>query len=166
MSFNAVDEAARRIAANVTTEGWQATLAKEGSDLLGRSLWVEVQASTRRGCDPLAAAARRLLEAKEQAHELVANALVGKPAADRAGACLVEILRNYAKKIPIPGEEVLAMSAQALRIMGIYFCTVAGILNQCKCLDDLAESVAKAKLEEVLKVGLGGWADKVPTGRT
>jgi hypothetical protein len=57
------------------------------------------------------------------------------------------------------------MSAQALRIIGIYTCTVAGILNQCKCLDDLAESMAKAKLEEVLKTGLDEWADKGPASR-
>ncbi|AWS45914.1 hypothetical protein DKM19_36085 [Streptosporangium sp. 'caverna'] len=58
------------------------------------------------------------------------------------------------------------MSAQALRIMGIYLCTVAGILDQCECLDDLAESVGKARLQEVLAAGLDDWADKVSPGLT
>ncbi|AQZ67554.1 unnamed protein product [[Actinomadura] parvosata subsp. kistnae] len=149
-----MNEEVVQLAANVVTEGWRSAVAKEGADLLGRGLWRKVQTSTRRGCDPLAAAARRLLEAKEQAHELVADALVGAPPADWAGACVAGVLRNYAKKVPIPGEEVLAISAHALRIMGIYSCAMAGILNRCRCLDDLAESMAKAKLEEVLAAGL------------
>lgn len=163
--MSAVDKTVIEIAVNATTDGWQAAVANQGADLLGKRLWKDVQSSTRSGCDPLAEEARRLLEAKEQAHELVADALIGKPPADRAGACLVEILRSYAKKIPIPGEQVLEMSAHALRIIGIYTCTVAGILDQCKCLDDLAQSVAKTKLEEVLKTGLDEWADKVPASR-
>jgi hypothetical protein len=153
------------IAVDATTDGWPTAVAKRGSNLLGRKLWGEVQATGRSGCAPLAAAARQFLEAKEQAHELLADLLVGQSPADRAGQCLWEILRNYVKKVPIPGEEILEMSARGLRIIGVYLCTVLGDLNRCECLADLAEAVGRDKLEEVLTAGLNDWADKItPSG--
>ncbi|MEU7880647.1 hypothetical protein [Microbispora bryophytorum] len=148
--------------ADVTTDGWKTTVAQRSSDLLGSALWDEVRAARHSGCAPLAAAARKLLEVQDQAHALVADILVGKSPADRAGRCLGELLRNYAKKIPIPGEEVLELSARALRIMGIYLCTVAGELNRCECLDDLAQAVGKDKLKEMISTGLDNWTDKIP----
>ncbi|GAA4571464.1 hypothetical protein [Planotetraspora kaengkrachanensis] len=149
------------IVADVTTDGWKAAVAQRSSDLLGSALWGEVRAR-HSGCAPLAAAARRLLEAQDQAHALVADILVGKSPADRAGRRLGELLRNYATKIPIPGEQVFEISARALRIMGIYLCAVAGELNRCECLADLAHAVGKDKLEELISIGLDNWADKIP----
>ncbi len=149
-------------AADVTTDGWKAAVAKRSSDLLGSALWGEVQAARHSGCAPLAAAARKLMEAKDEAHALVADILVGESPADRAGRCLSQLLRSYATKIPIPGEEVYEISARTLRIMGIYICTIAGELNRCECLHDLAEIAARDKLEEVIAVGLDHWANKIP----
>ncbi|GAA1293904.1 hypothetical protein Psi02_42400 [Planotetraspora silvatica] len=146
----------------MTTDGWKATVAQRSSDLLGSALWDEVRTARHSDCAPLAAAARKLLEAQDQTHALVADILVGKSPADRVGRCLVELLRNYATKIPIPGEQIFEVSARALRIMGIYRCTVAGELNRCECLADLVQAVGKDKLKEVISIGLDDWADKIP----
>ncbi|MEU7883805.1 hypothetical protein [Microbispora bryophytorum] len=148
--------------ADVTTDHWEAAVAERASDLLGSALWGEVKATRHSGCAPLASAARKILEAKDEAHALVADILVGDAPADRAGRYMWQLLRNYAMKIPIPGEHVYEMSARALRITGIYLCTVADRLSDCECLNDLAEDVAKDKLEEVISVGLEDWADKLP----
>ncbi|MEZ0073052.1 hypothetical protein [Planotetraspora sp. GP83] len=149
------------IAVDVTTDGWKSVVAKRACDLLGSALWGEVQTARDSGCAPLAAAARKLLEARDQAHALVAEILVGESPQDRAGRWLWGLLREYAKKIPIPGEQVYEASAQALRIMGIYLCTVTGDLTRCECLADLAEATGKDKLEDVLTTGLDDWADKL-----
>ncbi|MCC5579224.1 hypothetical protein IMZ11_26710 [Microtetraspora sp. AC03309] len=138
-------------------------MAKQGADVLGEDLWGQVESSQNSGCLPLAQAARRLLEAKDHAHEFVADILVGQSPTDRAGRVLVDILREYAKKIPIPGEEIMESSAHALRIMGICICIIAANLNSCYCLADIAEAVGKEKLEEALTAGLNDWAEKAPT---
>ncbi|WP_169948271.1 hypothetical protein [Microbispora sp. H11081] len=46
--------------------------------------------------------------------------------------------------------------------MGIYLCTVAGELNRCECLADLAQAVGKDKLKEMISTGLDDWTDKIP----
>ncbi|WP_067172941.1 hypothetical protein [Microtetraspora niveoalba] len=138
-------------------------MVKQGVDLLGADLWDEVEYSQNSDCLPLAQAARRLLEAKDHAHEFVADILVSPSPTDRAGRVLFEILREYAKKIRIPGEEIVESSAHALRIMGICICTIATNLSSCYCLADLAQAVGQEKLEEALTTGLNDWAEKAPT---
>src|SRR4051794_29064275 len=85
------DAAARRpaktlveIAVEATQEGWAGAVAGKATDVLGEDLWGEIRATGASGCDPLAEMARAILEAKKQAHELVADFLVGEPPAQRA----------------------------------------------------------------------------------
>jgi hypothetical protein len=142
-----------------------ATVVKQGSELLEASLWSEVRSRKKSECLPLAKTARNLLETKAQAHELMADILAGKSPKDQFKYSLSEILRDPVKRIPIPGEEVLAITAHALRIIGIYLCTIAGDLDRCPCLADLMEAVGKEEMEETLTKGLGEWAEKasIPT---
>src|SRR5437868_157556 len=83
--FGTVDEAIIKIAVEATTDDWRSAIAEQGSELLGKRLWGEVRVSKRPDCAPLAVAARRLLEAKEQAHQLLADLLEGRPPADLTG---------------------------------------------------------------------------------
>ncbi|MFC0864565.1 hypothetical protein ACFHYQ_19935 [Sphaerimonospora cavernae] len=145
----------------MTTDGWKSAVVTRASNLLGSPLWGELQTMRHSGCVPLAVAARNLLEARDQAHALVAEILVGESPPNRAGRWLWGLLREYAKKIPIPGEQVYEACAHALRIMGIYLCAVTGDLTRCECLADLAETTGKDKLEDVLTAGLDDWADKL-----
>lgn len=145
------------------TDDWAAAVATQAVDLLGEDLWGEVESSQNSGCLPLAQAARHLLGAKDHAHEFVADILVGQSPTDQAGRVLVEILREYAKKIHIPGEEVVESPARALRIMGICICTIGANLSSCYCLADLAEAAGKERIEEALTAGLNGWAEKAST---
>ncbi|WP_157570746.1 hypothetical protein [Microtetraspora malaysiensis] len=138
-------------------------MAKQGVAVLGENLWGQVESSQNSGCLPLAQAARRLLDAKDHAHEFVADILVGQSPTDRAGRALVDILREHAKKIPIPGEEIVESSAHALRIMGICICILAANLSSCYCLADLAEAAGKGRIEEALAAGLNEWTEKAST---
>jgi hypothetical protein len=155
------------IAVDVCIDGWQITVAERGVDALGEKLWNTIEKRNRKGCDQLAAAARHLLEVKAATRDLVGKAAarlysLATPTSpeDQAGWRFIQLetVRATASKIPLPTDQVLEQTARALRIIGIYLCTVNDNLDHCECLIDLARDTAEDQLKQNLTSGLEKWS--------
>lgn len=72
--------------------------------------------------------------------------LLGRPKLERM------IAEEFAKKVPLPGEEEINATIHALRIYGIQICAALGvdIVNDCPCF----LPIAKEKTGEELKAAL------------
>jgi hypothetical protein len=71
----------------------------------------------------------------------------GRPTLERNLAVAV------AKKIPLPGEDQIKSTVQAIRILGVFLCVGEGIdiVNYCPCFRKLAEDKSKDGLKEILE---------------
>ena len=110
-------------------------------------------------CRPLAELAdsmEALLKVAHDAMGAIADeglGVLGRPTYER------RIAEAFAKKLPIPGEEQIAVTIRSLRICGVWVCSVEGIyiLTRCPCFRSLAADAT----EEELKLALDAKLDRL-----
>ena len=112
----------------------------------------------KRGCHPLAEAARLLIELPDRLSESLVSAAMG-PAAGQSVEDYVarKLCIEYVSRVSLPYEEALKKSARALRMIGIALCAIEDNLNNCECLNDLANEVGTAALDQALTSALEEW---------
>lgn len=146
---------AAKIAQEVATDGWKASVAGQLSDALNDPVWKSLPLRKRRqlpDCRRLADLADAMEAAKKKAHDAIgamadrALTLLGRPQPERA------IAEAFAKKIPLPGEESIGSVVHGLRIVGVYICASVGknLLYECRCF----RALAKERTGEELKAAL------------
>lgn len=72
---------------------------------------------------------------------------LGRPTLER------NIAAAFAKKIPLPGQDQIEATVQAIRIFGVFVCADKGldIVNDCPCFWKLAEDKSKEELKAALE---------------
>lgn len=137
-------------------ENWQRTIAKQGMTALGDDLWAKFEAQWRIAgslCGPLAKAAREILRVKakiDQVDKVSTSAIEAQDASPIIGEIISALVAgtNFS---PLTSTAMkLETIAHAIRILGIFLCTVFGDLRNCVCLKDLATGVTKQQFEKSL----------------
>jgi len=109
-------------------------------------------------CAALAKTARALIEGKKQLHEITGS-VTGKIAHAAGFDPLGEaVLRELAKRVPLPGDHEVTAAARGLQVIGIAMCVAADRpLNECHCFINLALDRMKEQLKEMLDAPIKDW---------
>jgi hypothetical protein len=149
-------EQAAELIASIVTDGWKSAVAEKAAEAFDETFWRSLPRRQRRrraNCKALADLATAMESCMERAHDAV-GAIADKgldwlhrPTLER------NIAVTFAKKIPLPGEDQISATVQAIRIFGILLCVEEGldIVNDCPCFWKLAEDKSKEELEAVLE---------------
>jgi hypothetical protein len=65
-----------------------------------------------------------------------------------------QIAKEFARRIPLPGDKEIAAVIHALRITGVWVCLPNGVsyvVTQCPCFDAVAKDKTEEELKRVLK---------------
>lgn len=146
------------------TAGLLADILVDGLDSAVSSLVVEYlgkRASSRlrrrlcgENCQPIADAAKAVLDLCDSCHETVGRAIGNLLPPDTPDLGR-ELASKVAEKIPLPWDEKLKAVARGLQIIGIFACTVQRLAPpQCPCLvmlvTDTSEEVVKDKVRDLI----------------
>lgn len=152
-------EAAVQVCAEILTDGWQEVVAERASGYATSETWQKLfQSHRRRRCRLLADIAKRVLRAKDLAHQLVGGLAEWIFSALNRSRLEQKFARELAKKIPLPQEESVVAAARGVQITGILLCLVNGDdLSRCQCFIDLALEQTKTALKNILCAALEDW---------
>jgi len=137
-------------------EDWRQEITKQAKKAIGEALWNKIQAQWRINnslCGPLAEAARELLKLaaaadgdQEKLNDMV-EALGWPSLVLEVANVLINRSEFY---LFAPLVVKLRSTAHALRILGIFSCSVLGNLHNCECLKDLATDLADERFKDSL----------------
>ena len=149
-------EDAAELVAGIVTDGWKSAVAEKATDAVDEAFRRGLPRRQRRrpaNCKSLAELATAMESCVKRAHDAIGAIAdtgldwLGRPTLER------NIAVAFAKKIPLPGEDQIKATVQAIRIFGVLLCADKGldIVNCCPCFWKLAEDKSKEELKEVLE---------------
>lgn len=148
-----------RITADVVqkmvTDGWEDAVEDQLAKVLNDDFWKSVPRLSRKNpdCRLLADLANVMERAKKSVHNAIGAMAdeglgwLGRPTIER------RIGAEFAKRIPLPGEEQIVAVIHGLRIYGIWICLVNGInyvITRCPCFTPVAKDKTAEELKRVL----------------
>jgi hypothetical protein len=129
--------------AGVITTGLAAEIGDLVADYLGRRYKSQICKHVKKAgnCQPLADAARAILELKDQAHETAGRAL-GALLPPNTPPFARTVVTKIGERVPLPGDTGVDNIVRAIQVVGIFACWSLGI-SPCPCLNMLTLSVAQ-----------------------
>lgn len=105
------------------------------------------------GCDILATAARKILQAKQAMHRLIGELAAGGLSGPEA-----ELARQLASRIPLGVDDLPVAVARGLQLAGLVACVGNGIpLSRCACYRDIVAHEVKPMVNRLLAAGSEDW---------
>jgi hypothetical protein len=144
------------LAQKILTDGWRDAVGEQLATVLNDEFWNSGPRWSRRkhpDCQLLADLANVMERAKKRVHNAISAMAdeglgwLGRPTLER------RIGAEFARRIPIPGDEQIAAVIHGLRIYGIWVCLPNGIsyvTARCPCFTPLAKDKTEEELERVL----------------
>jgi len=155
----------RRVDAAVTFvvdssfDGWSDAIASRCMERFDSKTWNRLFGRRRAGdCDALAKTARALIKGKKKLHEITGS-VTGKIAHAAGVDPLGEaVVRELAKRVPLPGDQKVTAAARGLQVIGVAVCVAADRpLNECQCFIDLALDRINEQLKGMLDASIKDW---------
>lgn len=141
---------------DVVTEGWKSAVADQISTVLNNEFWNSLprrQQRKRPNCQALADIVDGMQLALKLTHSLVAT-LAGK-GVDWLGRSSLErrVIEEFARKIPLPGEDQIKETIRTIRVFGVFLCYSAGlnVATECPCFRPLWSTSTKEALKKALE---------------
>jgi hypothetical protein len=144
---------AATLLANIFVDGLDAALSDLVVEYLGKREAGRLRRRRRaRGnCQPLADAAKAVLDLRDKTHEVVGKA-VGDLLPPDTPDFAREVTSKVAEKIPLPWDAKFEAIARGLQVIGIFMCMVQGLAPaQCACLIMMVSAASEELIKE--KVG-------------
>jgi hypothetical protein len=143
------------IVQKIITDGWEGAVEDQLATVLNDDFWKSVPRLSRKrpDCRLLADLANVMERTKQSVHNAIGAMAdeglgwLGRPTVER------RIGAEFAKRIPLPGDEQIVAVIHALRITGIWVCLPNGIsyvVTRCPCFNSLAKDKTKEELKRVL----------------
>lgn len=149
-------EAVADVVQTVLMESWEEAVADQLDTVWNDDFWHSLPRWSRKrpNCRLLARLAEVMESVKKSAHDAIGAmadeglGFLGRPTIER------RIANEFARRIPLPGDQEIAAVIHALRIYGIWICMPEGVdyvLTECPCFASLAKDKTKDALKELLK---------------
>jgi hypothetical protein len=153
-------EKAVKVAREVATDSWQATVADRATEYVTDRTWKKLFAARRSGlCKALAELAAETLATKKKLHSAVGWVAAWFAKRLGGGQLAVTVARELAENLPLPVDVKFTAVARGVQLTGIMICLAAGQdLTRCPCFVDLALSETKERLKKILAAAVDDWA--------
>lgn len=144
------------IAQKTLTDGWKNAVAEQLAKILNGDFWKSVPRRWRRihpDCQLLADLANVMERTRRSVHDTIAAMAKKGLGLFRRPTLEQRIAAEFARRIPLPGEEHVVAVIRTLRIYGVWVCLPNGInyvITRCPCFIPVAKDTTEEELKRVL----------------